>query len=155
MILPKPNIRRETMWPYLLAGTITVCSGFAAVHVEIDWFAPDKVAHFFVYGALATAAVRHSGLKNWPLLGAWWAILLALAYGLGDEYRQGFTIVRLFEWDDWLADTLGAITAVVLYLRWEKYRRLLEKPVFKREKKNQTGLTTEHTEHTEKGTSQD
>jgi hypothetical protein len=36
------------------------------------------------------------------------------------------------EFDDWLADTLGAALAVILYLRWTSYRRLLETPVGRR-----------------------
>ena len=127
--------RRDAAWPFLLAGTITFCSGFPAAVPKIEWFAPDKVGHFALYGALASALVRLPTLARWPLLGAWWAILLTSAYGLGDEFRQSFTVVRMFEWDDWLADTLGAITAVALYLRWAAYRRWMETAVrFKRAK---------------------
>ena len=131
----KLKFRRETLWPFLLAGTITFCSGYAAVHLENDWLAPDKVGHFALYGALATALVRVERLRRWVLLGGWWAILLASAYGLGDEFRQSFTIVRLFEWDDWIADTLGAALAVALYLRWPSYRRLLETPILRKRPK--------------------
>jgi len=131
-------------WPFVLAGTITLCSGFAAVSVEINWIAPDKAGHFAVYGALATALVRLPALARWPLLGAWWAILLTSAYGLGDEFRQSLTVVRLFEWDDWLADTLGAAVAVALYLRWARYRRLMETPVhFRWAKSGSGGLRTD------------
>jgi len=117
------------VWPVVLAGTITLCSGYPAAVPEMKWFEPDKLGHFAAYGVLATAIVRHPALTRWQTLGAAGAILLASAYGLGDEFRQGLTTVRLFEWNDWVADTLGAITAVVLYLRWGGYQRLLERPV--------------------------
>ena len=127
--------RRDIAWPFLLAGTITLCSGFPAAVPVIKWLAPDKLGHFAAYGALATAMVRLPAMARWWLLGGWWTILLTSAYGLGDEVRQSFTIVRLFEWDDWVADTVGAAAAVTLYLRWAGYRRLLETPIlFKRAK---------------------
>ena len=129
--------RRDAAWPFLLAGTITFCSGFPAAVPTIEWFAPDKAGHFAAYGALATALVRIPALARWPLLGAWWTVLPTSAYGLGDEFRQSFTIVRLFEWDDWLADTFGAAVAVALYLRWAGYRRWLETPVLKKRAKPQ------------------
>ena len=112
-----------------------MCSGFPAAVPTFEWLAPDKVGHFAAYGALATTMVRLPAMARWWLLGGWWAILLTSAYGLGDEFRQSFTIVRLFEWDDWVADTVGAAAAVTLYLRWAGYRRLLETPIlFKRAK---------------------
>jgi VanZ family protein len=124
------KLRRETMWPLVLAGTITVCSGYPAAVPEMGWFEPDKIGHFAAYGALATAIVRHPALRRWPLLGFWWAVLLASAYGLGDEFRQSLNFYRSYDLADWAADTLGAAVAVTLYLRWTGYRRLLERPIF-------------------------
>jgi VanZ family protein len=124
--------RREIVWPVLLAGTITLCSGYPAA-VPDSWLQPDKLGHLAAYAVLATALVRHPALTRWRTIGAVGAILLASAYGLGDEFRQGLTAgVRRFDLADWAADTVGAVVAVVLYVRWTAYRRLLEKPVFKR-----------------------
>ncbi len=133
--LPRPKFRRETLWPFLLAGTTTWCSGHPATLPEVSWLAVDKVGHFALYGALATAIVRHPALVRWPWLGLWWALPLASAYGLGDEFRQSFTIVRMFEWADWVADTVGAVVAVSLYIRWPWYRRLMEMPLWKKQPK--------------------
>jgi VanZ family protein len=133
MPLPNPKIRRETIWPFLLAGTITACSGFPAAVPAVTW--SDKLGHFAAYGALATAIIRHPALARWPLLGLWWALPLASAYGIGDEFRQSLTHgVRSPDRHDWVADTMGAILAVALYLRWPAYRRLLETPLFRRPK---------------------
>jgi VanZ family protein len=134
MPLPKFNVRRDTVWPFLLAGTITVCSGYPAAVPEIDLFQPDKIGHFAAYGALATAIIRHPALVRWPWLGLWWALPLASLYGLGDEFRQSLNYYRSYDLADWAADTLGAAVAVTLYLRWPGYRRLLETPVFSRRK---------------------
>jgi VanZ family protein len=109
-----------------LAGLITLCSGYPAAVPEMGWFEPDKLGHFAAYGALATAIARHPALTRWQSLGAAVAILLASVYGLGDEFRQSLTVFRQFDLADWAADTIGAFTAVVLYVRWTKYRRWLE-----------------------------
>lgn len=139
--------RRETLWPFLLAGTITVCSGFPATIPESNWIQVDKLGHFAAYGALATAIIRHPALVRWPLLGlppslpelwrtGWWALVLASAYGLGDEFRQSLTAgIRQYDLADWAADTVGAAVAVVLYARWPWYRRLMEMPLWKKRPK--------------------
>ncbi len=135
MPLPKLKLRRETPWPFVLAATITICSGYPAAVPQMGWFEPDKLGHFAAYGALATAIIRHPSLVRWPLLGAWWALLLASAYGLGDEFRQSLNYYRSYDLADWTADTLGAAVAVTLYLRWPWYRRLLETTVIPPRKK--------------------
>ena len=135
MNLPRTKFRRETLWPFLLAGTITWCSGHPATLPDMGWFEVDKPGHFAAYGALATAIIRHPALLRWPWLGWWWALPLASAYGLGDEFRQSFSGIRMFEWADWVADTVGAALAVSLYIKWSGYRRLLETPLWKKRPK--------------------
>lgn len=131
MTLPKPKFRRDIAWPFALAGTITWCSGHAAAVPDVVDI--DKLGHFAAYGALATAIVRIAGLGRWPGLGCWWALVLASVYGMGDEFHQSLTHgIRTPDWHDWLADTLGAITAVALYLHWPRYRRWMEWTVLKR-----------------------
>jgi VanZ family protein len=125
------KIRREIAWPCFLAATITLCSGFPAAVPEVNWFEPDKLGHFGAYGALATAIVRIGGRGRLSALG-WWAVVLASAYGIGDEFRQSLTQgIRTPDWHDWVADTIGALVAVALYLKWGWYRRLMEFPVVK------------------------
>lgn len=138
----KSKFRRDVIWPFLLAGTLTLCSGYpAAVPTGFDF---DKIGHFGAYGALATAIVRIGGRRRFSFFG-WWALALASAYGMGDEFRQSLTHgVRTPDWHDWLADTVGAITAVALYLHWGWYRRWMEFPVFKRKPaKPQVEISTE------------
>jgi hypothetical protein len=134
---------RAVLWPALLAGTITWSSGQPAAVPDLGWFQADKLGHFAAYGALATGIVRINGLARWPLLGGWWALVLASGYGLGDEYRQAWGGVRFFDLADWAADTVGAITAVVLYLRWSAYRRLMEYPLRWRRAKRRVEIASE------------
>jgi len=136
MKLLKIKFQRDAVWPFLLAGTITWCSGYPATLPQVELFSVDKIGHFGLYGALATAIVRYPSLARLPWLRLWWAFPLASAYGLGDEFRQSLTVFRTFEWDDWLADSLGAATAVTFYLRWGWYCRLLETPLFQRRPKS-------------------
>lgn len=126
----------------MLAGTITFCSGYPAAVPEVHWFEIDKLGHFAAYGALATAIIRIPGLGRWRGLGLWWALLLASAYGMGDEFRQSLTHgIRSPDWHDWLADTIGATVAVTCYLRWPLYRRLMEWPVLRRRRAAKEGAS--------------
>ena len=136
MKLALPKIRREILWPFVLAVTITWCSGQPASLPSFSLFEVDKVGHFALYGALDTTMVRIDGLRRWVLLGGWWAFVLASAYGLGDEFRQSLTHgIRQYDLDDWAADTIGAVVATALYLRWGWYRGLMETPLVRRRPK--------------------
>lgn len=85
----------------------------------------DKVTHFLVYGLLATLVVRlGEGRRS-----AWVSLIVVSAYGLFDEWHQSFTPGRFVEVADWIADTLGAAVAILLYRGWAPYRRWLETPI--------------------------
>ena len=136
MTRPKPKFRRDIVWPFLLAGTLTLCSGYPATVPEVRWFEVDKLGHFAAYGALATGIVRIPEVARWIWLRRWWALVLASAYGMGDEFRQSLTHgIRSPDWHDWVADTLGAALAVSLYIHWPWYRRTMEWTIFKRRAK--------------------
>jgi VanZ family protein len=85
----------------------------------------DKVTHFGVYGLLATLVVRLGQRQR----AAWIALLLVSFYGFTDEWHQSFTPGRSVEFADWIADTLGAGLAILMYRRWTWYRTRLESPV--------------------------
>ena len=84
----------------------------------------DKLVHFTIFGLLATTVVRCTGVRRYRN-----AIIAVSLFGIADEFRQSFTPGRYVEFADWLADTAGALTAVSLYVYWERYRRLLETPL--------------------------
>ncbi len=139
MPLPQFKIRQSTLWPFLLAGTLTFCSGYPATLPTFELFQVDKLGHFGAYGTLATSMVRHPALLRWPWLRWWWALPLASAYGLGDEFRQSLTHgIRQYDLADWVADSVGAVVAVTLYIYWPWYRRLMETPLGR--KKSETVL---------------
>lgn len=119
---------RAYIWPILLAMAIFVVSGaqnLAAPDLGFQ-FSKDKLAHFLVFGLLATAILRTPVLKNLRPRSLIIAALLTSGYGGFDEIRQSFTPGRSVEFADWLADTIGAIVAVLVYAKWQVYRKLLE-----------------------------
>jgi VanZ family protein len=114
-------------WPLALAATIFFCSAHGQVAApSIENF--DKLAHFLIYGLLATLLARCPGLPGGKALGVTSAVVIASFYGFTDEYHQSFTPGRSVSAADWLADTAGAALAVLLYARWRTYRTWLEWP---------------------------
>lgn len=90
-----------------------------------EFVSSDKIAHFFVYGLLATLLCRLG--NGWR--GAAWALLAVSAFGATDEWHQSFVPGRSSEVADWVADTVGAALAVSLYAGWGPYRQWLEWPL--------------------------
>ena len=86
----------------------------------------NHTGHFLAYGALAIAALRGFAGATWTGVdarAATFAVALASVYGLSDEFHQRFVPNRMSGLDDWAADTLGAITAVVAVLLIARTRR--------------------------------
>jgi len=97
---------------------------------NIEWF--DKIAHFFVFGLLATIVFRSVDL---PLGSAFrWCVAFAVVmlYSSIDEAIQYFNPVRTADWMDLVADGLGAVVALFVYRNWEFYRQLMERSLFAR-----------------------
>jgi VanZ family protein len=136
------------LWPAGLFVTILWASGQSAIAAPggIPHF--DKVAHFFLFGLLGTLLYRASwrgGDSGWGKAAG--AVVAVSCLGVVDEVRQSFTIGRYVEFGDWVADTLGALAAVLAYRGWPLYRRVLEWPLFSsrtpdRTKRSPRGATT-------------
>ncbi|MBT4758591.1 MAG: VanZ family protein [Opitutae bacterium] len=122
------KVARHTIWPVALALAIFMASGskdLAAPNLGFD-FSYDKLAHLLVFGLLATAVLRIPGIFNGGWQGVCITIALTSLFAAFDEYRQSFTPGRYVELDDWIADSLGAIIATIVYYKWHYYRRTLE-----------------------------
>jgi VanZ family protein len=118
------NSWRNAAWPALVAATIFLASSRSTVAAPgIHNF--DKIAHFSVYGLLATLLVR---LGHGPRAIAL-ALLFTSLYGASDEWHQSYVPGRSTELADWCADTLGAALAIALYTGWPWYRTSLEMPL--------------------------
>lgn len=127
MRLPDVLRRRAVVWPLAIAGLIFLASSRERV-AGVDISMSDKVVHFCVYGLLATLVCRLG--RGWR--GAAIALVAASLYGASDEWHQSMVPGRAAELADWVADTLGAATAVALYTGWAAYRNLLERPLGRR-----------------------
>jgi len=115
-------------WPFLIILAIFAASSvqrLAAPDLDFE-FSTDKLAHFLVFGLLATSIVRTQYFKKNGLRGAFSAVCLTSLYGICDELRQSMTPGRSVEFADWIADTAGASVAVIFYIKWKAYRNLLE-----------------------------
>jgi VanZ family protein len=127
------KIKRHTIWPFAIALAIFLASGtknLAAPDFGFD-FSYDKLAHLLVFGLFATAILRIPYFFKQGWKGALIAIAIVSLYGALDEYHQSFS-GRSVEFDDWIADTLGAALASILYLKCQWYRRLWECPSTRR-----------------------
>ena len=112
----------------LVAAVIFFASSRSHVAAPAGIANVDKVAHFSVYGLLATLLVR---LGRGPR--AWWLALLATSlYGASDEWHQYLVPGRSCELGDWMADTGGGALAIGLYRWWPWYRARLETALIKK-----------------------
>ncbi len=85
----------------------------------------DKVLHVGIYTILGLTAGYVVPGRLWSahrLLTAAGVILLCFLYGIIDEYHQSFIPGRYPSWQDALADLVGGVIAVVVYisfLHWQ------------------------------------
>ncbi|MFT3831138.1 MAG: VanZ family protein [Opitutaceae bacterium] len=116
-------------WALALAGIVVLASGNNPAVPPVSFVGIDKVAHFGVFGLLATALLRVPAVWRRGGWRGWIAVAAVSLFGATDEWHQSYTPARSVEFADWIADTSGASLAVVLYLHWVSYRRLLETPL--------------------------
>lgn len=121
----KPNY--YNILPITLVLIIFAASGQSSLATPKTGFSYDKIAHFLIFGLLATSIVRIPYFREKHIKGALLTVIIVSLYGVMDEFRQMFTAGRYIEFNDWVADTSGAIVACVLYLKCSWYRRILEK----------------------------
>lgn len=123
----KSNPRwRLLAWPVLLAITIFVASGQSDVAAPPGIPSVDKLAHFLVFGLMATLVVRPFFHRERRLRSVVITVAITSLYGGLDEIHQSFTPGRSVEVFDWVADTSGAVIAAVAYAYWPGWRDLLE-----------------------------
>lgn len=98
--------------PFVWALIIFTFSSFqVGSSSEFYWkdFVVKKTAHVIEYGIFATLIYRaliNSKIENKKAM--WYAVLIALFYGMTDEFHQSFTPGRGPKFTDVLIDTTGA-----------------------------------------------
>lgn len=122
----------RSLWPVAMACTIFSASSQSQIAGPAGIPHLDKIAHFGVFGLLATLVLRVFFDSRHLVRTTVVAIALASVYGMSDEFHQSFTPGREVDIADWIADTSGAALAVALYAFWAAYRRLLEFSIWRR-----------------------
>jgi VanZ family protein len=122
---PRPTTAKVTAWVLLAlyAGVIFYLSHQPTLPIPMRFAHQDKVMHFcayFLLGLLAAHAMGGLPVKQ----RFWWALALASAYGVSDEFHQSFVPGRSVDLLDWVADTAGAWCGALTYLRAWRYRQL-------------------------------
>ncbi|NRA26522.1 MAG: VanZ family protein [Opitutales bacterium] len=108
---------------------ITALSSFPGVGVtSFEFPHQDKLIHYLVFGLIATAWLRWLRTRMSVKKAAIAAWSITACFGLTDEIHQAFVPGRTMDVLDWLADALGALTAVLVYTYWPLYRNFLEWP---------------------------
>ena len=122
------SIAYRLFWPCALSSVITYASSRTGLQggflVSIPFF--DKIAHFFLFGLLATLLYRFRGPQNLDIKRACLAVAATTVFGISDECHQFLRPDRYFELADILADFSGSVVAVLVYRSWRTYRSVLE-----------------------------
>jgi VanZ family protein len=108
------------------AGLIFFLSSQSHPEDQLPWFFPievsDKVLHAVEYGVFALLCYRAFRWGAGPVV-ARQAVVLAIVtvsvFGLTDEVHQYFVPFRDSSWQDWAADTIGAVIGV---MSWRSIR---------------------------------
>ncbi len=87
--------------------------------------------HVIAYAGLAAVTVRALAKGQWRQITfavACGAVLIASAYGVTDEYHQGFVLGRDSSRLDMLADAIGSVLGASALWAWSIIRRRFEAP---------------------------
>jgi|TARA_B110000438_G_scaffold300867_1_gene354294 hypothetical protein len=107
--------RMRLIWAFLLMGTLSFASHWHVAPAMPGWdlFEFDKLAHFPVYGLLATLIARAltGELKCPSIFGIAWAS--TVGFGMVDETIQSMNPVRDFSLADLVADAAGTSVALL------------------------------------------
>ncbi len=85
----------------------------------------DKLHHFtayFLMGILAWRTFRHY-VKS-PFLLTIISIMFCSLYGISDEWHQSFVVGRTADAWDWVADTIGATSAMLVLFKFYPAHKL-------------------------------
>lgn len=111
------NLRRVSLWLAIgWMATIYYASSQPFIPTPNLFSNQDKLFHLIVYGILGVLLLLscrytspgYSGIQITR------TVVIASLYGISDELHQSFVPGRELELIDWLADTLGALIAVLV-----------------------------------------
>ena len=103
------------LWMGLIYGLSTLPGSAVPGHFG-------SLGHYILYAALGALFLLALPPTSPPWRAAITAIVLASLYGVTDEFHQSFVPGRVPDVGDWLVDTAGAITAVVVIVLTRRAR---------------------------------
>ena len=109
---------------------IFIQSSFPAIELpKVELVSFDKILHMGVYGLLTFLcyiSLIHLSSPNFPGKSALlWSSFICMFYGATDEIHQYFVPNRSCELQDWFADALGVVIAIVIIKYFLEKRYLL------------------------------
>ena len=94
------------IWALIMLLATTMKAGDEMPKIDIPYM--DKIVHFGIFGVLGfliTYEKRRADIPTW---------LICTLYGAAIEVIQLFLPWRSFEWEDMLADSLGALAGILV-----------------------------------------
>lgn len=116
-------VKRITAYvPALIWAALVIFIGGRSNVPTVESSLPlDKIAHFFMYGALGALATR-GWLKAQRPRRLVIVLVLAMAVGVADEIHQRWVPHRTSDVKDWIADAVGITVAATLVLKHSRGR---------------------------------
>jgi VanZ family protein len=104
---------RRWLPPLAWAGVILLGTSLPQDAVPVSTTGIDKILHFTIYSVFAFLLTRQisEDTTRWRAVAG--AIVVAAAFGVVDEWHQGFIPGRSPELADWIADATGAAFGAV------------------------------------------
>ena len=84
----------------------------------------DKLVHLFLYAVLAALVARAVGPRAWKPDRALLIVAGVSLFGYVDEWHQKFIPGRGQDHMDWVADTVGGVTGLLLFAALRRRERL-------------------------------
>ncbi len=111
---------RRWLPPVAWAATIllinSIPSNDLGVVAPYSFPGADKIVHATLYAILGWLAAKAVGVEELNLTAAVWTLASIATFGAADEWHQQFVAGRAADPVDWLADTLGAAAAVLIFV---------------------------------------
>ncbi|MEQ9426568.1 MAG: VanZ family protein [Cyclobacteriaceae bacterium] len=102
------------MWLTLITSALLAPAGNEPYFEFLKWPYVDKIVHL---GCFTILAFLMAGATKMWLSKKWWIIVsVGSFYGLLIEWLQIAIPGRSFEWQDWVADTMGAVIGCFAFM---------------------------------------
>ena len=108
--------RRITLWAIAIAWATAIFLVSSVPGSDLPGGLPPELGHlgeYFIFGGLLYLALRVDLRPGRALV---FAVVIASAYGVTDEFHQRFVVMRTPDVYDWVLDTIAALAGASLAL---------------------------------------